>query len=142
MQSSNPSIEILKDLTVLVIDDTLEALNIIKVMLMDMGVTQVFTARDGMEALGFLGAFGDGEVDVILCDWKMPRLSGLEVLKQVRTCDRDVAFVMITGVADHESVMEAKTHGITGYIKKPFSADQLEKKMFAISRIVAHRKGQ
>lgn len=94
-----------------------------------------------MLALDFMGfADGDDSVDVILCDWNMPRLSGLELLKQIRTCGPDLPFLMITGNADLEAVVEAKTYGVTGYIRKPFSADQLRKKLNVISRIVSHRR--
>lgn len=129
----------LSDLNILVVDDNIGSLNVIRNMLTDMGITQVFTAKDGMEALDFLGAFGDGMVNVILCDWRMPRLTGLEVLKQVRTCDPDLPFLMITGVADHGSVVEAKSFGVTGYIRKPFSADELRKKLGVVARVLAYR---
>ena len=120
-----------------------EALNLVKNMLKDFGLTQVYTAKNGVEALDFMGiADGDEAVDVILCDWNMPRLSGLDVLKQIRTCDPDLPFLMITGNADKDSVVEAKTYGVTGYIKKPFSADQLRKKLNHVARIIDHRKNK
>ena len=50
-------------------------------------------------------------------------------------------FLMITGLTDIGSVAEAKSCGVTGYIKKPFSSDQLRKNLVLVSRIVAHRRG-
>ena len=128
------------DMKVLLVEDSFEALNLIRSMLQDFGITQVYTARDGKKALDLLGTF-DGEdfVDVVLCDWNMPRMSGMEVLRQIRTCDPDMPFLMITGQVDIESVTEAKSCGVTGYLKKPFSSDQLRKKLDLVSRIVAHR---
>jgi two-component system chemotaxis response regulator CheY len=127
-------------LKVLLVDDSFEALNLVRNMLKDMGLTQVFTAKNGVEALGFLGIMdGDDGVDVILCDWNMPQMTGLEVLKQVRTCDADLPFLMITGNADHACVVEAKSYGVTGYIKKPFSSDELKKKLRLVQRILDHR---
>ncbi len=135
-----PSQQSIEDLRVLLVDDSFEALTLIKNMLKDMGLTQVFTARDGTEALNFMGVYDDDDgVDVILCDWNMPRMSGLEVLKQIRTCDPDLPFIMVTGNAEHDAVVEARSLGITGYIKKPFSADQLMKKLTLVQRIVDHR---
>jgi CheY-like chemotaxis protein len=130
----------LTDMKILLVEDSFEALNLARNMLKDLGVTQVFTAKDGMEALDMLNAF-DGEdfVDAIICDWNMPQLTGLDLLKQIRTCDPDLPFLMMTGIADLESVTEAKAFGVTGYIKKPFSSDQLKKKLGIISRIIAHR---
>jgi CheY-like chemotaxis protein len=76
---------------------------------------------------------------MMLCDWKMPQMSGLEVLKRVRSRAPDLPFLMITGLADPGSLVEAKSHGVSGYIKKPFSLDQLRKKLALIQRILAHR---
>ena len=125
---------------VLLVEDSFETLNLIKNMLQDFGITQIYTAGDGMEALNLWGTF-DGEdfVDVVLCDWNMPRMNGMETLKQIRTCDPDMPFLMITGLADSESLAEAKSCDVTGYIGKPFSSDQLRKKLNLVSRIVAHR---
>ncbi len=64
----------------------------------------------------------------------------MELLRQIRTCDADLLFLMITGLADYESVAEAHSCGVTGYIKKPFSADQLKKKLCLVARILAHRR--
>lgn len=128
-------------LKVLLVDDSFESLHLVKNMLHDLGVTQVFTAKNGMEALNFLGIFDDDDaVDVVLCDWNMPKMSGLEVLKQVRTCDPDLPFIMVTGLASYETVLEAKAHGVSGYVKKPFSADQLRGKLNTVARIIKYRK--
>ena len=127
---------------VLLVEDNVEALGLIRNMLVDMGMTQIFTAKDGRSALDFLGAFdGEDAIDIVLCDWNMPRMSGLDLLRQIRTCDKDTPFLMITGTADGDSVTKAKSAGVTGYIKKPFSTQELNKKLRIISRIVAHRRG-
>lgn len=91
--------------------------------------------------MALLGTYDDEDfVDIILCDWNMPQLTGMELLRQIRTCDPDMPFIMLTGLADFEAVTEAKSCGVTGYIKKPFSADQLRKKLSLVSRIIAHRQ--
>lgn len=138
MTQSNITLE---DLKILVVDDSLDTLNLIMSMLKDLGINQIFTAKDGKEALEFLGADDDGDlVNLILCDWNMPRMTGIELLSQVRTVDPTMPFVMITGSADMQSVREAKSHGVNGYIKKPFSARELQKKLSAMTRIIAHRQ--
>lgn len=128
-------------LRVLLIEDSFESMNLTKSMMHDLGITQVYTAKNGAEGLDLLNAY-DGEdfVDVILCDWNMPVMSGMDLLKQIRTVDPDMLFIMITGNAGYSSVAEARAYGVTGYIKKPFSQDQLRKKLNVVSRIVAHRK--
>ena len=130
-------------LRVLLVEDSMEAMNLIRSMLADLGITQIFTAKDGREALEFLGAVdGDDIVDVVLCDWNMPRMSGIELLRQIRTVDPGTPFLMITGAADGDSVIKAKSAGVTGYIRKPFSTEELKKKMHVLSRIVEHRRNE
>ncbi len=127
-------------LRVLLVEDSFQSMNLTKGMLHDLGITQIFTAKNGVEALNLLGTF-DGEdfVDVVLCDWNMPEMNGMELLRQVRSCDPDLLFIMITGEADKASVVEAKAFGVNGYIKKPFSSDELRKKLAVAARIINHR---
>ena len=125
-----------KDLKVLVVEDNFQATTLIKGMLQDLGLNQVYTAKDGKEALDFLGACDD-LVDVVLCDWKMPRMTGLELLQQIRTVDADMPFVMITAMADRDAVMAARSRGVTAYIRKPYSMEQIAKKLRVVARLVA-----
>ena len=78
----------ISELRILLVDDNQQAVSLIRSMLMDLNINQVFTAKDGRQALDFLGDCDD-MIDVILCDWQMPRMSGLEVLRQLRTVDPD-----------------------------------------------------
>ncbi len=77
-------------------------------------------------------------VDLVLCDWNMPGMSGLDFLRQVRSVGLEIPFLMVTGRADKESVIEAKDAGVSAYIAKPFSQTQLEAKL----RILVARKGE
>lgn len=128
----------LEGLGVLCVEDSQEMRKILQGMLTDIGIHQVFMAKDGVEALLFLGDCGD-MIDMVLADWNMPFMDGAELLRQVRSADPDVPFVMITGRADKESVLEARNSGVSGYIAKPFSAEQLEKKLGAVARLAAAR---
>ena len=128
----------LSDLQVLVVDDQANALNLIKDMLKSMGVESVLTAPDAAGALDLLKDRKD-LVDVVLCDWSMPQMSGLELLKEVRKTHRDLPFMMVTGTADPASVLAAKDGGVTGYIRKPFSSEELRKKMTSVARVKAFR---
>ena len=129
----------LDDLNVLVVDDQANALNLIKDMLKSMGVTSVHTAADGAAALELLRDRHD-VVDVVLCDWSMPEMSGLDLLREVRKTHRELPFIMVTGTADPSSVLAAKDGGVTGYIKKPFSSEELRKKMGSVARVKAFRQ--
>ena len=130
-------------LRILLVEDSAQSMNLIKGMLHDLGIRQIFTAKTGVEALNLLGTF-DGEefVDVVLCDRNMPEMSGMELLRQIRSADPDLLFIMITGEADRASVVEAKAFSVNGYIKKPFSSAELQKKLDVVSRIIDHRNPQ
>ncbi len=130
----------LKDLRVFVVEDSFQTIALIRTMLTDFGITQIYTAKDGKEALDFLGTC-DELIDVVMCDWNMPQMSGLEVLRQVRTVDPDMPFLMVTGAADPDSVLAAKSHGVTAYIAKPFSANILKKKLNVVARLLSVRRG-
>ena len=125
-------------LQVLVVDDQVNALKLIKEMLKSIGVQSVHTAADAPGALELLKDRHD-TLDVVLCDWSMPEMSGLDLLKEVRKTHRDLPFIMVTGTADPSSVLAAKDGGVTGYIKKPFSSEELRKRMTSIARVKAHR---
>lgn len=115
-------------LKVLIVEDQAEARAMLRNMLSELGVNQVFEAPDGSDAINFMEAAFD-YVDVILCDWNMPELSGIDFLKKLRESDPDVPFLMITGRGDMASVVDAKNTGVSGYIRKPFSPAQLEAKL-------------
>ncbi len=123
----------LADLKVLVVDDNPQAIKILKMVLTGAGVHQVFTAPDGRAAQEFLDA-ADDLVDVIICDWEMPRMSGLELLQQVRTVHPDMPFMMLTRHTEAESVKAAKQFGVNAYIGKPYSPQQIREKLEALAK--------
>jgi two-component system chemotaxis response regulator CheY len=116
------------DLKILLVEDQSESRALLRNMLSELGISQVFDASDGRQALSFLDNAFDF-VDVVVCDWNMPNMSGVELLRQLRTVNTDTPFLMVTGRADMASVMEAKSSGVNGYIRKPFSLSQLEAKL-------------
>ncbi|MGH1376229.1 MAG: response regulator [Alphaproteobacteria bacterium] len=124
----------LEDLKILVVDDQAETRTMIRNMMIELGITQIFESPDGRQALTFIDAAFDF-VDLIICDWNMPELTGVELLRQIRSADPDMPFLMITGRGDMDSVIEAKSCGVSGYVRKPFSPAQLEAKI----RIVAQK---
>ena len=121
-------------LKVLVVEDQSEARAMIRNMLLELGINQVFESADGREALTFIDSAFDF-VNVIICDWNMPNMNGVEFLRQLRSVDAEIPFLMVTGRTDVNSVVEAKSSGVTAYISKPFSPQQLEAKL----RIIMHR---
>ncbi|PCI56354.1 MAG: response regulator [Alphaproteobacteria bacterium] len=116
------------NLKVLIVEDSADARITLKSMLLELEITQVFEAADGMEALEFIDSSPD-LVDLIVCDWNMPMLTGVEFLRQVRSVYADMPFLMVTGRNDIDSVIEAKQSGVTAYITKPFSFHELQSKL-------------
>ena len=116
---------------VLVVDDSAVMRQIIKKNLKELGFADLTEAEDG--AAGLKKA-GEGPLDLIVSDWNMPNMTGLEFLKAVRADDglKGIAFIMVTSEADKEKIMEAVQAGVSQYIVKPFNAVQLEEKIKAI----------
>lgn len=124
----------LRDMTtirVLLADDEPQARSYVEMILRDLGITDIVIAEDGR---GALDAFDGQETlyDLIICDWKMPRMTGLEFLKQVRAVRPEMPFLMVTALATMIAVEEALAHDVTAYIAKPFSPEQLEEKILVL----------
>ncbi|MBZ5679089.1 MAG: response regulator [Acidobacteriia bacterium] len=89
------------------------------------GISQVFEAANGAEALG---ALKEHTVDLVLCDINMPVMDGLEFVKQLSLLDiaKDTPVVMITTEGSEAHVVQALSAGARGYIRKPFTPDQVK----------------
>lgn len=133
MRVSEKAAKKIEDLKVLVVEDQADTRAMMKHMMMEAGITQVFESQDGRTALSFIDAAFDF-VDMIVCDWNMPHMTGVELLRQIRSVDPEVPFLMVTGRGDMDSVVEAKSSGVSGYIIKPFSPSQLEAKLRIIAK--------
>jgi two-component system, chemotaxis family, chemotaxis protein CheY len=124
--------ELNKNMKVLIVDDHKSMLRIIRNLLSQIGLTDVEEAKDGNEALQKLA---NGRFDLILSDWNMLPMSGLEFLREVRgsaSNHRGVPFIMITAESKPENVIEAKKCGVDNYIIKPFNAGTLDSKIKAV----------
>lgn len=112
-------------LTVLVIDDSKTTRELIRSMLHEIGVKHTFQANSGEQALGPKRPSLE-LADLVICDWNLPGLSGLEVLKHVRSFSSVKAFLMVTARCDIASIVAARDAGVSGYISKPFSITRLK----------------
>lgn len=118
------------DLKVLIVEDQEDERAIMRSTLLELGVKNIYDAHDGQQAITFMET-GSSLVNLVVCDWNLPKMSGLELLKALREHGSHVPFMMVTGRGDVDSVSEAKLSGVSGYVRKPFSAKQLEAKMRA-----------
>ena len=116
---------------VLVVDDYNTMRRIIRNLLTQIGFANVEEAADGSDALGKLR---DRNYGLVISDWNMEPMTGLQLLKEVRADNRLKAtpFIMITAESKTENVIEAKKAGVNNYIVKPFNADTLKKKIESV----------
>lgn len=114
------------ELTVLVVDDSSVMRRIIRAHLQNLGITRVLEARDGREALKIIGR---EKIGLVLSDWCMQVMHGIEVLKRIRADDatRDLPFIMITAEAQPHLMLEAIKAKVSEYVVKPFTREDLRK---------------
>ena len=119
-----------KDLKILICDDMGTMRKIIKNSLSDLGYNNTVQAKDGVEGWAKLEeCVGQPDkIGMILCDWNMPSMTGIDLLKQIRGDERfaDLPFIMLTAKSEEADAQEADHFGVSAYITKPFSASDLE----------------
>ena len=115
---------------VLIVDDSAAIRKILQRVLRqtDIPIGDVLEAGDGVEALKQLN---DRHVHLILSDINMPNMDGLQLLAQLKHSDKwkSVPFVMVTTEGGQGKVIEAVQLGAAGYVRKPFTADQIKEKL-------------
>ena len=118
-------------MNVLIVDDYATMLRIVRALLTQIGFVNVDEARDGGEALRMMRSKKFG---LVISDWNMEPMTGIELLRQVRQDDKLSAtpFIMVTAESKTENVVEAKKAGVSNYIVKPFNADTLKHKIASI----------
>jgi len=121
-------------LNVLIVDDSAAIRKILQRVLVQAEVSlgSVYEASDGQEAIAKLKNAPD--VNLILADVNMPNMDGLELLGRLRTNKawKDVPVLMVTTEGSQNKVMQALQLGATGYLRKPFTADQIKEKLVGI----------
>ena len=115
-------------LRILVVDDFATMRRIIRNLLQDLGFTNVSEADDGTTAWPLLQT---GQFDLLITDWNMPGMAGLDLLKAVRADGRlaRLPVLMLTAEAKREQIVEAAQAGVNGYVIKPFTAETLKAKL-------------
>ncbi len=111
---------------VLVADDSGVMRKIIVRSLNAVGVSEVVEAADGADGWEKLQT---ESVDLVLTDWNMPNMSGLEFLKKIRESGSEIPVIMVTTEAEKAKVIEAIQAGVTDYLCKPFESEELREKL-------------
>ena len=117
-------------MTVLVVDDIGNMRQLVVGMLAELEIKNVFQASDGIEALHILRQ-EDTRIDLVISDWNMPRMSGIELLEEIRK-DSELSkqqVLMLTAEAEKRNVITAVKLKVDGYIIKPVTQDKLEEKI-------------
>ena len=120
-----------KNMSVLIVDDYKTMLRIIRNLLQQLGFDNVDEATDGTDAWSKIAI---KDYDLIISDWNMEPMTGLDLLKAVRADARLKAlpFIMVTAESKTENVVAAKQAGVSNYIVKPFNAEILKQKLAAV----------
>jgi len=120
-----------RSINVLIVDDYKTMLRIIRNLLKQIEFNNVEEATDGADALVKLRA---GNYGLVISDWNMAPMSGLQLLQEVRADIRlkSTPFIMVTAESKTENVVAAKQAGVSNYIIKPFNADTLKKKIESV----------
>lgn len=113
---------------ILIVDDFATMRRILKNILKQLGFKNLVEADDGTTAWEIL----EGQsIDLIISDWNMPKMTGLELLKKVRSSDnyKGAPFLMVTAEAQKQNVIEAVQAGVSNYVVKPFTAEAISDKL-------------
>lgn len=120
-----------KSMSILVVDDYKTMLRIIRNLLKQLGFENVDEATDGSAALQKMRERPYG---LVISDWNMEPMTGLQLLKEVRSDNglKETPFIMVTAESKTENVITAKQAGVSNYIVKPFNAETLKTKLTAV----------
>ena len=122
-----------KNTKVLVVDDMSTMRRIIKNSLSDLGMENIVEAGDGVAAWEKIeqSLTEESPIEIVLSDWNMPNMPGIELLEKMRGDERTKAlpFLMLTAKSEPNELEEAKGCGANGYLTKPFSSGELEEEL-------------
>ena len=122
-----------KNIRILIVDDFSTMRRIVKNLLHDLGYANTTEADDGKTAWA---ALQSGSFDLVVTDWNMPGMTGLDLLKNIRSDSRLSALkvLMVTAEAQRDQIIEAAKAGVNGYVIKPFTAITLKEKLEKIAQ--------
>ena len=120
---------------VLVADDMMAMRKLIVNICKEIGFKNLAEAEDG--AIGWKILEEKKQFGLIICDWNMPNLNGIDLLKKVRSDARfkSIPFIMVTAELENHQKTEAQQAGVTGLVSKPFTSDIFKQKLKALHLI-------
>jgi two-component system chemotaxis response regulator CheY len=121
-----------KNMNILIVDDYNTMLRIVRNLLKQLGFSNIDEATDGGAAFEKIK---QKQYGLVISDWNMEPMTGLDLLKKVRSSNdnfKNVPFIMVTAESKTENVVAAKQAGVSNYIVKPFNAETLKSKMISV----------
>ena len=120
-----------KNMPILIIDDYKTMLKIVRGLLNQLGFMNIEEASDGSMAWNMMQ---EKPYRLLLCDWNMEPMNGLDLLKKIRADAKfaKMPFIMVTAETKAENILIAKQAGVNNYIVKPFNLATLKTKMMAV----------
>jgi two-component system, chemotaxis family, chemotaxis protein CheY len=128
-----------KNIKILLVDDALAIRMVAKKILQKLGYKNITLAEDGLIALEKLKA---ESFNVVIADWQMPEMSGIDLIIEMRKDDdlKDIPFILVTADDDHDNMVLAIKAGISNMMKKPYQANVLEAKINRVFEFHAELK--
>ncbi len=123
----------LESLRIMVVDDNIHMRKLLRTVLQAFGVSLIRECTDGSQALGELKSFA---ADILLTDWLMAPLDGINLARMVRSAggspNRHLPIIMVTGYASRDNVGEARDAGVDEFVAKPISARSLLERLLEV----------
>ncbi|MEK6706026.1 MAG: response regulator [Bdellovibrionota bacterium] len=122
-----------KETKILIIEDSPSMRKTIKTILGKLGFKHIYEAGDGTNGFTIIETqhMANEPIGLVLCDWWMPKESGLDLLKRVRESNTlsNISFIMVTAEGEKSKILEAIREGVDNYIVKPFSPRDIKTKL-------------
>ena len=128
-------LKLIKTINILVTDDMEAIRTLVKASLKTVGANNIDIAYDGESAWKVLS---NKKIGLIICDWDMPKMSGLDLLKKIKASSehKHIPFLLLTATTEKALVMQAVKAGVTDYLSKPFKPSELEYRVVKMLRKV------
>ena len=122
------------DCNIVIIDDDIITLELVQVILEEVISGEINTFSDSKQAIKYVQSDSMDKISLVICDWLMPEVSGLQILAALRKCKSQCPFLMITANATKQLVVDSMQLGATDFIVKPFITRDLQTKVERLIR--------
>lgn len=121
---------------IVVIDDDNIILELVQIILEEVTTGEVYVFSDSKQALDYVQSDSMDNISLVMCDWLMPDVSGLDILATLRKSRPDCPFLMLTANATKQLVVDAMRLGVNDFVVKPFHTNDLITKVERLIRKV------